>query len=1074
MNTPCNAAVASGGYLVTTNVYFNTGELQQSTDPCLYSTTYLYSASYFGAYPTTVTNPLGQQTTSGYDFNTGLVTSVTDPNSKTTTKTYDIMDRLTGISYPDGGSTGYCYTDMGGSTCTISQAPPYQAVVTDAITSSLNETATILFDGLGRPTQTQLNSDPDGTTYTLTTYDALGRKSKVYNPTRCSTPTSNCKNETTWGYTTTKYDVLNRVTSVVEQDGSTVGTNYAAYPCTTVTDEVGTSRQSCLDGLGRMTSVVEDPGSSPHLNYQTSYLYDVLGNMTSVTQNGSNSANARNRSFLYDSLSRLTSATNPESGTITYAYDADGNVITKTAPKPNQTTGTATVTTTDTYDQLNRLVEKAFVGITTPALQYGYDGTSLSGCGQAPPSIASPTNLIGRRSSMCSGMSASSWSYDPMGRPLLESRTNVTPADELCTGAGKYRVCSKYSYAIPLNVGYLYNLDGSLSTLTYPSGDQVTYTPGGAGRSLGLSDSANSFVANGTANHATYAPNGALATMANGYTSTPVFAGIVTSNFYNDRLQPISLSASAGGNAVSSFCFDFHLGVQVQATGDCSAITAYTTGDNGNLFQITNNVATNNVNSLGTAVFAYDSLNRIKQAKTVSTSSNCWGEAYTIDAWGNLTGRTNIGATGCVSEGSLSYAVNTSNQYTQLSGVTYDIAGNVLDDGNGNKPTYDAENTMATDAGVTYDYDADGVRIEKSSGTLYWTGSGGEYLTETDLTGTINEEYIYFNGERIARVDRPSGTVHYYYSDHLGSSSVIADASGNIEQQYVYFPYGGMVDSTGTDPNHYKFTGKERDTESGLDEFGARYYASSLGRFLIPDWADKPIAVPYAHFGNPQSLNLYSYVQNNPTTFGDPDGHENEGPPVNSSGAGAWPVLPMCSLCPIPDSAQVTDANLAAQQQEQQQTGEHHGFWWNVGHALGFVHTDAEKAQIFAEQRAAMLKTLVGKLCRSGASGCSSSIDSRLQVATQVGNQGLKGGNWNFYLASGEKDANGNDIPSSIETQGCGFGRCGLGPSLHTHSDGSMHLDTMNSFSFFGVGAAVHAFVDVLGGNTWWSGGIPR
>jgi RHS repeat-associated protein len=69
------------------------------------------------------------------------------------------------------------------------------------------------------------------------------------------------------------------------------------------------------------------------------------------------------------------------------------------------------------------------------------------------------------------------------------------------------------------------------------------------------------------------------------------------------------------------------------------------------------------------------------------------------------------------------------------------------------------------------------------------------------------------------------------------------------------------------------FTGKERDAESNLDMFGARYYGSSLGRFMTPDWAAKPTAVPYAHYGNPQSLNLYSYVQNNPTTIGDPDGH---------------------------------------------------------------------------------------------------------------------------------------------------------------------------------------------------------
>ena len=71
----------------------------------------------------------------------------------------------------------------------------------------------------------------------------------------------------------------------------------------------------------------------------------------------------------------------------------------------------------------------------------------------------------------------------------------------------------------------------------------------------------------------------------------------------------------------------------------------------------------------------------------------------------------------------------------------------------------------------------------------------------------------------------------------------------------------------------YKFTGKERDSESGLDMFGARYYGSSLGRFMTPDWAAKPTDVPYANFGNPQSLNLYSYVENNPTTTGDPDGH---------------------------------------------------------------------------------------------------------------------------------------------------------------------------------------------------------
>src|SRR5580658_1585573 len=74
-------------------------------------------------------------------------------------------------------------------------------------------------------------------------------------------------------------------------------------------------------------------------------------------------------------------------------------------------------------------------------------------------------------------------------------------------------------------------------------------------------------------------------------------------------------------------------------------------------------------------------------------------------------------------------------------------------------------------------------------------------------------------------------------------------------------------------PSARKFTGKERDSESGLDMFGARYYGSSLGRFMTPDWAAKPTTVPYASLGNPQTLNLYSYVHNNPLSFQDKDGH---------------------------------------------------------------------------------------------------------------------------------------------------------------------------------------------------------
>lgn len=216
---------------------------------------------------------------------------------------------------------------------------------------------------------------------------------------------------------------------------------------------------------------------------------------------------------------------------------------------------------------------------------------------------------------------------------------------------------------------------------------------------------------------------------------------------------------------------------------------------------------------------------------------------------------------GCATE-SLNAPATSKNQ---LSGLSYDAAGNVTNDGLGNTPTYDGENRIITDAGVTYSYDADGFRMKKSSGTLYWPDASGNVLSESNTSGTINEDYVYFNGARIARIDRPSGSVHYYFSDHLGSASVIASSAGIVQQQYFYYPFGGMQAAAGSDSNHFKFTGKERDSESGLDNFGARYNASSLGRFMTPD----PLG---GSLGDPQTLNKYAYVRNNPVTLTDPTG----------------------------------------------------------------------------------------------------------------------------------------------------------------------------------------------------------
>ena len=226
---------------------------------------------------------------------------------------------------------------------------------------------------------------------------------------------------------------------------------------------------------------------------------------------------------------------------------------------------------------------------------------------------------------------------------------------------------------------------------------------------------------------------------------------------------------------------------------------------------------------------------------------------------------------------------NTSNQLNTC--FTYDAAGNVIKNGSVSY-TYDAENRLIATAGMSYVYDGDGNRIEKctegatpgtcatnATGTLYFLHAGGGTLAESNLGGNWTAAYGLIHGQIISRVDLPANVVHYYSHDHLGSTSVVTDANGDIENESDYYPYGGEIVITSGDSNRYKFTGKERDAESGNGYMFARYYNSATGRFLSPDWSAKEDPVPYAKLDDPQTLNLYGYVANNPLTREDPDGH---------------------------------------------------------------------------------------------------------------------------------------------------------------------------------------------------------
>ena len=226
--------------------------------------------------------------------------------------------------------------------------------------------------------------------------------------------------------------------------------------------------------------------------------------------------------------------------------------------------------------------------------------------------------------------------------------------------------------------------------------------------------------------------------------------------------------------------------------------------------------------------------------------------------------------------------------------ITYNGPGVVTYDGI-NGYTLDSEDRVCnlvnsvTGQPYTNIYDAGGHRVAKgtvkSSGTCYASGNGFAAI-ETTILGPGGEQYtalgpgggwshgnVYAGSELLATYD--SAGLHYALNDWLGTKRTQVLASGAIEQTWQSLPFGdnpSPMAEGGASQHH--FTGKLHDNESQLDYFQARYYSSNMGRFLSPDWSAKEEPVPYAKLDNPQTLNLYTYVVNNPLRFVDADGHE--------------------------------------------------------------------------------------------------------------------------------------------------------------------------------------------------------
>ncbi len=349
-----------------------------------------------------------------------------------------------------------------------------------------------------------------------------------------------------------------------------------------------------------------------------------------------------------------------------------------------------------------------------------------------------------------------------------------------------------------------------------------------------------------------------------------LYNGVSEQWSFNTLQRPTQLAATAGSTALMSLGWSYNTGA-----------------DNGNVMGQTISRSSGLAAPLSQTYGYADPANRLYAA----SETGGWSQTYSYDAFGNraLTASSympNQGVTPVQGASGVPANQFPNNQWIRGTGDSYDGAGNQLSLAQyGSYGTvastfsYDGENRLlkAITDGASFVYDGEGRRVQKTS------PSGVVTTYVHDAMGNLAAEYS-------AGADPASGT-QYLSADHLGSTRLVTDANGNPVRCFDYLPFGeeipaGMNGRTGcyetmgspqypTSPDvaDQKFTGKERDAETGLDYFGARYFSSAQGRFTSPDWSATPAPVPYADFRDPQTLNLYSYVRNNPLRLRDEDGH---------------------------------------------------------------------------------------------------------------------------------------------------------------------------------------------------------
>ena|GEM_PF-2785365 len=453
------------------------------------------------------------------------------------------------------------------------------------------------------------------------------------------------------------------------------------------------------------------------------------------------------------------------------------------------------------------------------------------------------------------------------------------------------------------NLSRTYNLAGGVTSQSYPSGRTVNYSYDGAGRVSGFTGNLGDGVSRNYATGISYTAAGQMASEQFG--TSP---GLTHRMDYNLRQQlyQVQVGTGSSGNPMwdRGKLYTYY-------AGSLAAPTSEGTNNNGNVIRSDHYIQVpSNPNEwvLEYQEYNYDSLNRLTKTsgKLGGSPGSGWGwgnefaQSFLYDRWGNRTIDQNPANTWGAGINKAAYTSNTAtNRFNELG---YDPVGNVTTDAGATR-AYDAENRMtkAVQAGTTsyYYYDAGSRRSRRVIGgqeTWQVYGFEDELVAEYTVGGLFNggnppsagtpaKEYGYRSGQLLVSGSCSDGT-HWLVADHLGTPRIELKADSTVATRHDYLPFGEELEAnmgdnafaprnypqygyaTGPDCIRQHFTGKERDTESGLDYFGARYYSSTQGRFTGVD----PVDFTKYRLANPQAWNKYSYVTNTPLKFTDPSG----------------------------------------------------------------------------------------------------------------------------------------------------------------------------------------------------------